>query len=73
MDWIVHQLRVHPELAIFLPLFVGFWIGKIKIGKFSLGVVTSVLLVGVLVGQLDITVDEPIKSVFFLLFLFAIG
>ena len=57
MDWIVHQLRVHPELAIFLTLFVGFWIGKIKIGKFSLGVVTSVLLVGVLVGQLDITVD----------------
>lgn len=73
MDWIVHQLRVHPELAIFLTLFVGFWIGKIKIGKFSLGVVTSVLLVGVLVGQLDITVDGPIKSVFFLLFLFAIG
>ena len=73
MDWIIHQLRVHPELAIFLTLFVGFWIGKIKIGKFSLGVVTSVLLVGVLVGQLNITVDGPIKSVFFLLFLFAIG
>lgn len=36
MDWIIHQLRVHPELAIFLTLFVGFWIGKIKIGKFSL-------------------------------------
>lgn len=69
MDWIIHQLRVHPELAIFLTLFVGFWIGKIKIGKFSLGVVTSVLLVGVLVGQLNITVDGPIKSVFFLLFL----
>ena len=73
MDWIIHQLRVHSELAIFLTLFVGFWIGKIKIGKFSLGVVTSVLLVGVLVGQLNITVDGPIKSVFFLLFLFAIG
>ena len=72
MDWIIHQLRVHPELAIFLTLFVGFWIGKIKIGKFSLGVVTSVLLVGVLVGQLDITVDGPIKSVFFLLFLFTL-
>lgn len=73
MDWIVHQLRVHPELAIFLTLFLGFWIGKIRIGKFSLGAVTSVLLVGVLVGQLNITVDGPIKSVFFLLFLFAVG
>lgn len=73
MEWIVSQLREHPELAIFLTIFAGFWIGKLKIGKFSLGTVTSVLLVGVLVGQLDITVDGPIKSVFFLLFLFAIG
>ena len=73
MDWIVHQLRVHPELAIFLTLFVGFWIGKIKIGKFSLGVVTSVLLVGVLVGQLDITVDGPIKSVFLSAFFFSLS
>lgn len=73
MNWIVNQLREHPELAIFLTLFLGFWIGKLRIGKFSLGAVTSVLLVGVLVGQLDITVDGPIKSVFFLLFLFAIG
>lgn len=73
MEWIIHQLKAHPELAIFLTLFLGFWIGKIRIGKFSLGVVTSVLLVGVLVGQLNIAIDGPIKSVFFLLFLFAIG
>lgn len=73
MEWIIHLLRQHPELAIFLTLAAGFWIGKLKIKQFSLGVVTSVLLVGVLVGQLDITIDEPVKSVFFLLFLFAIG
>lgn len=73
MEWIIHLLRQHPELAIFLTLAVGFWIGKWRIKQFSLGVVTSVLLVGVLVGQLDITIDEPVKSVFFLLFLFAIG
>lgn len=73
MEWIVNQLRAHPELAIFLTLFAGFWIGRLKIGKFSLGTVTSVLLVGVLVGQLNITVDGPMKAVFFLLFLFAVG
>lgn len=73
MDWIVDLLRSHPELAIFLTLAIGFWIGKIKIGGFGLGIVTSVLLVGVLVGQLDIPVTGPLKSVFFLLFLFAIG
>ncbi len=73
MEWIINQLRVHPELAIFLTIFAGFWIGRLKIGKFSLGTVTSVLLVGVLVGQLNITVDGPMKAVFFLLFLFAVG
>ena len=73
MEWIINQLRERPELAIFLTLFLGFWLGKLRIGKFSLGTVTSVLLVGVLVGQLKIDVPGPIQSVFFLLFLFAVG
>ena len=66
MEWVIHLLRQHSELAIFLTIAAGFWIGKIKVGQFSLGIVTSVLLVGVLVGQLDITIEEPVKSVFFL-------
>ncbi len=73
MEWIINQLRAYPELAIFLTIALGFWIGRFKYKQFSLGVVTSVLLVGVLVGQLNITVDGPVKSVFFLMFLFAIG
>jgi len=73
MEWIFNQLRERPELAIFLTIFLGFWLGKLRIGKFSLGTVTSVLLVGVMVGQLNIAVPGPIKSVFFLLFLFAVG
>lgn len=73
MEWVIHLLRQHSELAIFLTIAAGFWIGKIKVGQFSLGIVTSVLLVGVLIGQLNITIEEPVKSVFFLLFLFAIG
>lgn len=50
MEWIIEQLRAHPELAIFLTIALGFWIGKFKYKQFSLGIVTSVLLVGVLVG-----------------------
>ena len=73
MEWVIHLLRQHSELAIFLTIAAGFWIGKIKVGQFSLGIVTSVLLGGVLAGQLNITIEEPVKSVFFLLFLFAIG
>ena len=28
MEWIINQLRDHPELAIFLTLFAGFWLGR---------------------------------------------
>lgn len=73
MEWIVDTFRHYPSLPIFLTIGAGFWIGKLKWKSFSLGTVTSVLLVGVLVGQLDIPIPGPLKSVFFLLFLFSIG
>lgn len=73
MEWLIDTFRQYPSLAIFLTIGVGFWVGKLKFKSFSLGVVTSVLLVGVLVGQMDIPIPGPVKSVFFLLFLFSIG
>lgn len=73
MDWLAQTLRDNPSLAVFLTIGVGFFIGQLKYKSFSLGTVTSVLLVGVLVGQLDIPVPGPLKDVFFLLFLFSIG
>lgn len=73
MEWITNLLQHYPELAIFITLALGFWIGKFKIKKFTLGTVTSVLLVGVLIGQLEIDISGPLKSVFFLMFLFAVG
>ena len=73
MDAVVNLFREYPSLAIFLTIGIGFWIGKLKYKSFSLGTVTSVLLVGVVVGQMDIPISGPLKSVFFLLFLFAIG
>ena len=66
-------LREYPTLALFLTIGLGFLIGKIKIGSFSLGSVTSVLLVGVIIGQLEIPMSGPIKMVFFMMFLFSIG
>lgn len=73
MHWFVESLRNNPSLAIFLTLGLGFLVGQLKYKSFSLGNVTSVLLVGVLIGQLDIPIPGPIKNAFFLLFLFAIG
>ena len=73
IDWIVNTLRSYPELAIFLTLGIGYWVGGLKLGKFSLGTVTGVLLTGVVVGQMDITISAQVKSVFFIMFLFAVG
>lgn len=71
--WFLEVLRHTPSLAVFLTIGLGFWFGKLKYKGFSLGTVTSVLIVGVIVGQLNIEVGGPLKTVSFLLFLFCIG
>ena len=73
MSWFVETFRTYPSIPIFLTIGIGFLIGKLKYKSFTLGTVTSVLLVGVLVGQMDIPIGAPLKSLFFLLVLFAIG
>ena len=73
MDYFVKALQDHPELAIFLALAIGFLIGKVKFGSFSLGTVVGTLLAGVLIGQLDIKVPPVVKNIFFDLFLFTTG
>ncbi len=71
--WLVNTLRANPTLVIFLTLAIGYFIGAIKLGSFSLGAVTGTLLVGVLIGQLDIAISGQVKSFFFTMFLFAVG
>jgi len=73
MDWIIKTFQQYPELAIFLTLTLGYWVGSLKLGKFNLGAVTGVLLAGILIGQMHITISPNVKSVFFLMFLFAVG
>ena len=65
----------NPSMAIFLTLCLGYLVGKLKYKMLTLGTVTSVLLVGVVIGILmpDLKILPPLKMVFFLLFLFAIG
>lgn len=70
---LVKFFQENSALAVFLTVAVGFWIGKFRYKSFSLGTVTSVLLVGVVVGQMKIEIPEPAKTLFFLMFLFAVG
>ena len=73
LQGLAHILRAHPELAIFLTLAVGFQLGKLRVGNFTVGNVLGCLLAGVAVGQLGVVVDPTVKVVFFDLFLFGTG
>ncbi len=66
-------MRGHAEVAFFLTLGIGYVLGKLRLGGFSLGPVTGTLRAGVLVGQLGVKVSPEVKQCFFVLFLFAIG
>ena len=64
-----------PEIAVFLSLGVGYLIGKIKFGSFTLGSTAGTLLVGLLIGILvpDLQLAPILKSIFFALFIYAVG
>ena len=73
MNYVTQALREHQELAVFLTLAIGFFIGRHRIGTFSLGTAVGTLLAGVAIGQLNIQVPAVVKYVFFDLFLFTTG
>lgn len=68
-----HLLTSSPLVALFITIALGYLVGKIKIGKFVLGGVAGTLLVGVLIGQFGIHLDDGIKAIFFALFIYAVG
>jgi putative transport protein len=72
-EWFAHTLRAHPEIAVFLALGIGYWVGGKSFKGIGLGAVTATLLTAIAIGQLGITISSNVKSVFFLLFLFSVG
>jgi putative transport protein len=74
LAWLEQFLVRYPELALFLVIAAGYWIGSFSIGAFSVGPVTGALFAGLFVGQFaDVPVSGMTKSFLFLLFLFGIG
>ncbi|HEV7476419.1 MAG TPA: aspartate-alanine antiporter, partial [Burkholderiales bacterium] len=74
MAWLAGVFAKYPELAVFLVVGVGYWVGGFKVRGFGLGPVTGSLMVGVLLGYLvEVPVSGTAKSLLFLLFLFSIG
>lgn len=74
MQWLAQALHRYPELAVFLAVGLGYWLGSMKYKGFGLGPVTGSLVVGLVMGySADIPVSATAKSLLFLLFLFSIG
>jgi putative transport protein len=73
LTWFAATLRQYPEIAIFLTLAFGYYFGKFTVKGIGLGSVTATLLIGVLIGQIGITISPPMKATVFLMFLFAVG
>src|SRR4051794_28289476 len=73
MHWVTHILKAAPEFALFIALFFGHLLGKVKVKQFSLGGVAGSLLVALVIGQIGIDLPEALKAVCFALFIYAVG
>ena len=71
---IVDYLTSHAPLLLFICIGLGYILGKIKIGTFTVGATAGTLLVGLIVSQfLSVEFPAALSTVFFSLFCFAIG
>ncbi|MCP4000165.1 MAG: aspartate-alanine antiporter [Gammaproteobacteria bacterium] len=73
MEFIKGLFTAAPLLSLFITVAIGYFVGKLKIGRFVLGGIAGTLITGVVVGQLDVPVDSSVKSIFFALFIYAVG
>lgn len=66
-------LHAQPVLTLFLILGIGYLIGNVRIGSFSLGPVAGVLFAGLFLGHFDFRMSAGAQAVGFSLFIFSVG
>jgi len=66
-------LQAQPVLTLFLIIGMGYLIGGIRIGSFSLGPVAGVLFAGLFLGHFDFRINAGAQAVGFALFIFSVG
>ena len=69
----IETLHQQPVLTLFLILGMGYLIGDIRIGSFSLGPVAGVLFAGLFLGYFDFRMSPGAQAVGFALFIFSVG
>src|SRR3984957_16258739 len=62
-----------PEVALFLALAIGYYVGRINFGSFQLGGVGGTLLAAVIISQAGVTIDSGVKAIMLGVFIYAVG
>ncbi|MEA3434005.1 MAG: TrkA C-terminal domain-containing protein [Campylobacterota bacterium] len=72
-EWILTFLNSHASIVFFLVLGIGYLIGNIRIGSFSLGSVAGVLFAGLIFGYFGFRITPAAQMTGFALFIFSVG
>lgn len=73
IDVIESLLGDAPLLALLVTVALGHLVGKLRVGTFVLGGVTGTLIVGVAIGQFGVSLSDDLRTMFFALFIYALG
>lgn len=73
MDWLKTLLQETPELTLFICLALGYLVGKLRVGPIQLGGICGTLIVALVIGLLHVSLNDQVKNIAFVLFIFALG
>ncbi|MCP4475811.1 MAG: hypothetical protein GY821_14840 [Gammaproteobacteria bacterium] len=73
MHELQHILTTSPLLILFITIALGYFVGKFRIKTFVLGGIAGSLIMGVVIGQIGIKMPAAIGTIFFALFIYAVG
>ena len=73
VDQLLPFLNHHLDMVFFLVIGIGYIIGNLRIGSFSMGSVAGVLFAGLFFGYFGFKMSSSAQMVGFALFIFSVG
>ncbi len=73
VDLLLPFLNHHQDMVFFLVLGLGYIVGNLRIGSFSMGSVAGILFVGLVFGYYGFRISSSSQMVGFALFIFSVG
>lgn len=73
IDIFLPFLNHHLDLVFFLVIGIGYVLGNLRIGSFSMGSVAGVLFAGLIFGYFGFRISSSSQMVGFALFIFSVG